>query len=100
MRSLKTSLKTLHKALWKFALTGAIAALLVMSPAAIAGGAGEGGGHSLGAGEPYASKIIPALWPNAGSGAFPGAGAVVAAALLLLPFGLSTLRIRRKDRSA
>jgi hypothetical protein len=92
------SSRRLRKRRGRLALTVAMMAVLAVSAAALGGSAG---GEGLGAGgaRVYPTTVMPALWDNLREHGLPAPAAIVAGALLLFPFALSTLRIRRKTRS-
>ena len=95
------SLRTLQKKGLKIVFASLIASMLMAMLAVTS--AGPARGHNLSGTmnitSPPKLKLDDALLQKMRVVGFPGLGALAAAATLLVPFGLSTLRIWRKDRS-
>ncbi len=77
---------------WKVTLTGALRVLLAAAPCVWVGSVCLG---SLP--ETDGVKLAQASWREMWSAILPSPGALLAGALLLLPFALSTLRLRRRS---
>ena len=94
------SIGTLQKKGLKIVFASLIASMLVVMLAVTSAGSAHGQNPSEMRGITYPPpKLDDALLQKLRVVGFPSLGALAAAATLLLPFGLSTLRIWRKDRS-
>lgn len=86
------------KGVSRLALKSALIAGLVVWPVALGESAG-GQGLAGKVGITYSVERVSGLWQDLRQGGFPTPAAIAAVAMLLVPFALSTLRLRRKSRS-
>jgi hypothetical protein len=78
---------------WKVTLGGTLTLLLATAPAVWFGSVCL---HSLSGGSDKL-QLAGVDWPKVWTTLLPGPGALLAALMLLVPFGLSTLRLRRRS---